>query len=205
MRAFSSWVIGFFASIGGVVVLGALDSTLFFSLPFGIDAVVIILAAQLRDDAWLVPLLATGGSLAGAWLTFWMGIQIGEQGLERHISKRRLEGIRARVRQSGALALAVLDLIPPPFPFTPFVLAAGALEVKMSTFFLTLAACRLLRFGVEAALAKKYGTQILRWLESDIVRNIVSVCIVLAIVLTIFSVARLIRATRSAKRHRAAA
>jgi membrane protein YqaA with SNARE-associated domain len=206
MRAFSSWVIGFFASIGGVVVLGALDSTLFFSLPFGIDAVVIILAAQLGEDAWLVPLLATGGSLAGAWLTFWMGIQIGEKGLDRYISKRRLEGIRGRVRRSGALALAVLDLIPPPFPFTPFVLAAGALEVRTSTFFVTLAACRLLRFGVEAAFAKKYGTQILRWLESDIVRGIVSVCMILAIALTAVSIGQLVRSTRpAAKRRRAAA
>src|SRR5580765_7533890 len=143
MRSFSAWVIGIFASIGGVVVLGALDSTLFFSLPFGIDTVVIILSARRQDAAWIVPLRATAGSLAGAWLTFWMGIKIGEKGLERHIPERRLERIRARIKRSGALALAVLDLIPPPFPFTPFVLAAGALDVPRSTFFVTLAVCRL--------------------------------------------------------------
>ena len=193
MRSFSAWVIAFFASLGGVVVLGALDSTLLFSLPFGIDAVVVILSARMKDAVWIVPLLATAGSLAGAWLTFWMGVKIGEKGLERYIPERRLESVRARVNRSGAMALAVLDLIPPPFPFTPFVLAAGALEVRTSTFFVTLAICRLLRFGLEAALARRYGTHILRWLESDLVRDVVSGCIVVAVVLTVVSIVRLIR------------
>src|SRR6185295_9753396 len=111
----------------GVVVLAALDSTLFFSLPFGIDAVVIILAARMRGTWWMVPLLATIGSVAGAALTFWMGEKIGEKGLERWIPAKRLERVRARIHTRGAIALAVVDLIPPPFPFTPFVLAAGAL------------------------------------------------------------------------------
>jgi len=204
MRSFSTWVIAFFASVPGVVVLGALDSTLFFSLPFGIDAVVIILCARMNDAAWIVPLLATAGSLAGAWLTFWMGVKIGEAGLERFIPERRLESVRARVRRSGAFTLAALDLIPPPFPFTPFVLAAGALEVKPSMFFTMLGVCRLLRFGVEALLARRYGTHILRWLESDIVRDVVSIFIVLAIALTALSLVRLVRTSspRAARRAR---
>src|ERR1700676_2638878 len=114
MRTFSHWILALFASPAGVVVLAALDSTLFFSLPFGIDAAVIILAARLRTLAWVVPLLATGGSLAGAWLTFWMGAKIGEQGLERYVGPKRLKRIRAKIHSRGAIALAVLDLIPPP-------------------------------------------------------------------------------------------
>src|SRR5258707_9339812 len=150
MRSFSTWIIAVFTSPVGIVVLSALDSTVFFSLPFGIGAAVIILAARLHELGWIVPLLATAGSTAGAALTFWMGARIGDNGLERWIASRRLKSIRRRVRESGAIALAILDLIPPPFPFTPFVLAAGALEVSAKTFFITLAACRILRFGGEA-------------------------------------------------------
>jgi membrane protein YqaA with SNARE-associated domain len=153
----------------------------------------VILSARMKNAAWIVPLLATAGSLAGAWLTFWMGVKVGEKGLERHIPQKRLERIRARIKRSGALALAVLDLIPPPFPFTPFVLAAGALDVPSSTFFITLAVCRLARFGIEAALARRYGAHILRWLESDLVREVVSACIVLAMALTAVTIVRLIR------------
>ncbi len=151
MRSFSIWLVAFFTSPAGIIVLAALDSTLFFSLPFGIDAAVIILAAQLRTFAWIVPLLATAGSVVGAWLTFWMGMKIGDKELERYVAPKRLQRIRAKIQTRGAVALAVLDLIPPPFPFTPFVLAAGALEVKTSTFFVTLTLCRLLRFGDLAA------------------------------------------------------
>src|SRR5882724_1549815 len=156
MRSFSHWILALFASPLGVFVLAALDSTLFFSLPFGIDAAVIILAARLRELWWIVPLIATAGSVAGAALTFWMGVKIGEQGLDRWVPRKRLLRIRASVREKGAVALAVLDLIPPPFPFTPFVLAAGALDVTPRTFFVTLAVCRILRFGLEAALAATY-------------------------------------------------
>ncbi len=199
MRPFTRWVLAFFASPVGVVVLAALDSTLFFNLPLGIDAVVIILAARLREQAWIVPLLAAAGSVAGAWLTFWMGGKIGEKGLDRYAPAKRLEKIRTRVRTSGAIALAVLDLIPPPFPFTLFVLAAGALEVKPRTFFVTLAACRILRFSVEAAFAVLYGPRILLWLESDLFHNIVAGFIILAIVLTLLSLVRLLRSTKPTK------
>jgi len=202
MRSFSAWIVGVCTSPAGVFVLAALDSTLFFSLPFGIDAAVIILAAQLRTFAWLVPLLATAGSVAGAWLTFWMGATIGEKGLERYVSPKRLQRIHAKIRTSGAIALAVLDLIPPPFPFTPFVLAAGALGVKPSTFFVTLTACRVVRFGFEAALAVVYGPRILSWLDADLVRAIVAGCVLLGAVLSTLSVIGIIRTSGRPKGRR---
>lgn len=200
MHGLSRWLLGTFASPLGVFVLAALDSTLFFSMPFGIDMVVVILAARMNEHAWVVPLLATAGSVAGAVLTYWMGVKIGDVGLERYVSPRRLERIRDRIRNSGALALGVLDLIPPPFPFTPFVLAAGALEVNRRTFFVTLTVCRLIRFGVEAALAAVYGRRIVRLLESDLLLNIVLGCIVLAVVLTALSIYSLVRSSRTSAR-----
>jgi membrane protein YqaA with SNARE-associated domain len=204
MRTFSRWIVGLFATPVGVVVLAALDSTVFFSLPFGIDAAVIILAARDPGLAWTVPLLATAGSVAGAALTFWMGNKIGEQGLERYVAPRRLKRIRGRARNSGAIALAVLDLIPPPFPFTVFVLAAGALEVDTATFFATLTLCRIVRFGAEAVLAVFYGPRILTWLESNTFHDIVAWCIVFALVVSVVSIVRIARASRP-KRRRAAA
>jgi membrane protein YqaA with SNARE-associated domain len=203
MRALSQWIIALCASPIGVFVLAALDSTLFFSLPFGIDAAVIILAARLDRLWWTVPLLATAGSVGGAALTFWMGGKIGDHGLERWVPARRLARIRARVREKGAVALAVLDLIPPPFPFTPFVLAAGALDVKPRIFFVTLIACRILRFGLEAALAATYGQGVLRMLDSDPFRDIVMFFIAMAIALTVLSLVQVLRATRRPANKRA--
>jgi membrane protein YqaA with SNARE-associated domain len=196
MRAIAHWIIILCASPAGVFVLAALDSTLFFSLPFGIDASVVILAARLQGLWWIVPFLATAGSVVGAALTFWMGGAIGERGLERWLPRKRLTRVRTRIHENGAVALAVLDLIPPPFPFTPFVLAAGALEVSSRTFFVTLIVCRLLRFGGEAALALVYGASIMSWLESDVFHAIVMFVASVAIALTIASLVQVIRATR---------
>ena len=196
----SGWILSVFASPLGVFVLAALDATLFFSLPFGIDAVVIIVAARMRDHSWIVPLLATAGSVAGAALTFWMGVKAGDAGLERYVDARRLDRVRDRVKNSGALAFAVLDLIPPPFPLTPFVLAAGALEVDRRLFFVTLAVTRLFRFGIEAALAARYGRTILAWMESDLFHRAVTVCIVLAVALSAWSLWKLFRSARTSGR-----
>jgi membrane protein YqaA with SNARE-associated domain len=200
MRTFSRWIIGLFASPLGVVVLAALDSTVFFSLPFGIDAVVVLMAAREGAFAWTIPLLATAGSIAGAALTFWMGAIIGERGLERFIPSRRLQRVQRRVRETGAITLAILDLIPPPFPFTPFVLAAGALDVDPRTFFVTLAVCRFARFGAEALLAVRYGRSALAWLDSDLFHDVVAVCIVLALIVSGVTIVRLIRVSRPSRR-----
>ena len=205
MRSFSHRIIALCASPAGVVVLAALDSTILLNLPLGIDAVIVILAARLQRSWWIVPLLATLGSIAGAALTFWMGVKVGEKGLDHYVPPKRLDRIRTRVRDSGAIALAVLDLIPPPFPFTAFVIAAGALEVKATTFFVTLAVCRLLRFGVEAALAATYGKHILVWLESDLFQDVATLLIVAAIILTAWSTVHLLHSRRPQKRRAAAA
>jgi membrane protein YqaA with SNARE-associated domain len=203
VRPISTWFLGLFLSPIGVVVLAALDSTLFFSLPFGIDATVVLLSARLRELAWTVPLLAAGGSLAGAWLTFWMGVKIGERGLDRFVPAKRLARIRSRIRTSGAFALAALDLIPPPFPFTAFLLAAGALDVKSSTFFCTLLACRLFRFGLEAWLGARYGTSIVGWFDTDLFHDTVLAVIAAAFALTALSIVKLVRSTRTSGRRAA--
>jgi membrane protein DedA with SNARE-associated domain len=129
-----------------------------------------------------------------------MGVKIGEQGLDRYVPPKRLKQIRGRIHKRGAIALALLDLIPPPFPFTPFVLAAGALKVTARLFFLTLAVARLFRFGLEAALALVYGRRIIAWLDSERFQDIVLVFIVVAIGLALMSTVRLARSTGPSQR-----
>src|SRR5262245_38046979 len=192
MKGVTSWLLGLFLSPLGAFAMAFLDSTTFFYFPLGIDAVVMILVARRATAPWLMPLIATAGSVAGASLTFFTGVKIGDEGLDRYVPKKRLDRIRRRIRRSGAIALAVLDLVPPPFPFTLFVLAAGALDVNTAMFFMTLVACRLLRFGVEAALAVIYGPCIVRWLESDTFRGIATAIILAAVVATAWSAFKLV-------------
>jgi membrane protein YqaA with SNARE-associated domain len=185
----------FFLTWWGAFLLGALDSSMLFFLPLGIDTVVIYLSAR-NDWFWIYPLLATAGSVAGAGITFWIGEKAGEHGLERFVSARRLERMRCRVRDSGAIAMAVPALLPPPFPLTPFILTCGALAVDRWRFFLTFAAMRLMRFSVEAALARRYGRGILRILQSESFHFVVVGFIVVALLGTVVSAVLLWRSTR---------
>jgi membrane protein YqaA with SNARE-associated domain len=200
MRSISSWILAMAASPLGVTILAFVDSTPLFALPGGIDAAVLVAAARGPGTAWVTVLLATAGSLAGAIGTFWLGAKVGEHGLERYVPARRLERVRMKVRDAGAVHLALLDLIPPPFPFTPFILAAGALEVSASTFFRTLAACRIVRFGGEALLARLYGQRIISWIDSETFRTFVVFCGLVAVLLTLFSMVQLIKSSRPPQR-----
>lgn len=205
MRSLVTWVLATFTSPAGVFILATLDSTLFFSLPFGIDGAVIIVAARSETLAWLVPLVATAGSATGGALTFWMGAKIGEKSLDRFVPSEQLDNIRKRIKASGAVALAAVDLLPPPFPFTPVVLAAGALEVNPMLFFATLVLTRLIRFGIETVLAVHFGRRlILRWLEADIFQDAVAALVGLGIGLTTVGIVKLVRSSRRQSRRAAA-
>ncbi len=85
MRALFYSLLGYFLTPFGLVLMGALDSSLVFFLPLGIDFVVIILTARHPELFWLYAILATVGSLIGAALTFWIGRKVGEHGLSRLI------------------------------------------------------------------------------------------------------------------------
>jgi membrane protein YqaA with SNARE-associated domain len=179
--------LGVFLTWWGLFVIGALDASLVFFMPFGVDALVIYLAARDEGLFWIYPILATAGSLFGAATTFWIGRKAGDVGLKRFVSQRHLERLRRRVRNKGAIALAVPAIMPPPFPLTPLVLTCGALRVDARRFFTTFAVVRLIRFGTGAVLARMYGRGILRVLESDTFQTAVIAFVVVALVGTILS------------------
>jgi hypothetical protein len=104
--------------------------------------------------------------------------------------------VRNRVSQHAGFGVAVLGLIPPPFPFTAFVLASGAFGGHASTFFTTMTAVRLVRFAAEGGLAAIYGRRILTWMKSTTFEVIVGALIVLAIAGTIVSGVAVYRSTR---------
>lgn len=187
---------GFLLSWWGAFLVAALDSSLVFVLPFGVDALIIYLAARNRDTYWIYPLVMTAGSAVGAAVTFWAGVKIGDRELPKFVSERHLDRLRQRVRNAGAGTLALSALLPPPFPLTPFVLVCGALEVNRRLFFSVFAAMRLIRFSVEAWLAHWQGVRILKVLQSDLFKTVVIGLAVVAVAGTVGSAVVLWRQTR---------
>jgi membrane protein YqaA with SNARE-associated domain len=172
VHAITSTLLHTFLSPLGIVVLGAIDSSILFAAPFALDFAVIAMTARHRDTFWLFPLLAASGSMAGATVTFWIGGRIGEEGLDRYIPRQRLERVLQRGRTTGLVALALLALVPPPFPFTAIILGAGAIKLDAARFLAAVAGVKCLRYGAEAALALLYGSHIVTWIESDVAEAI---------------------------------
>ena len=123
-----------------------------------------------------------------------------ERQVERFVPKRKFDRFRKRIEEKGAVALAVLDLLPPPFPFTACVLAAGALKVDRPLFFVTLGLTRLLRFGVEAVLAYFYGRHIVTWLKSPILEYIGIGFVIAALIGSIITTIQVVRKSRNHRR-----
>lgn len=188
-------LLAYFLTPPGVVVIAALDASIVFFLPLGIDFVVIIMAARKPALFWLYALLATFGSVLGAFGTFWIGKLAGEKGLTRLVNPRRLERVRARVDR-GAAVVAALALIPPPFPFTPVVLAGGALDMNAWVFLPVLAGMRAVRFIVEAGLAAYYGSQIIRWMRTPFFKTVIAGFIAVTAIGTVISAIALVRSSR---------
>lgn len=193
MRGFFWSFAGFFLTPAGVLALGVLDSSLVFFLPLGLDVVVILMVARNPGQAWLFPVLAMAGGLVGAAFTFWLGRKLDTHGLSRILDGERLARVQERVEHSAALGVAALSLIPPPFPFTPFILAAGAVKLAPWRFFSGLAVFKLVRYGVVTLLALRFGSGITSWMETDAFKVGVGVFIAIAVAGTIASGVKLAR------------
>ena len=200
MRGFFVTLFGSLLSWWGLWLIAAFDSSMLFFLPMAVDIAVVILASRERELCWLYPILAAAGSVCGAAVTYYVGGRIGEAGLERFVSKRRLEQVQNRIKEKGAVALALLNLIPPPFPFTACILAAGALKVNAPRFFITLSVTRLLRFGGLAVLAYFYGRRIIAWLKSDTVEYIGIGLFAVAVIGSAVTAVQLLRKARAHRR-----
>ncbi|MGH9415134.1 MAG: YqaA family protein [Terriglobales bacterium] len=205
----NGWLAGifyFFLSYGapGLFLLGVLDSS-FLMLPFANDVAVIVLASLHHDQFVLYAVAATLGSLAGCWIMFEVGHAGGEAFIRAHVSKERFERLQRAIQHKGPVLLAVPALIPPPFPFTAFVLGAGALEVPRKPFLSMLAAMRFVRFIAEAIAALYLGRGIANWLNTPQFRVFIEILMGIAILGSAYSIYRLVRTTRSHDRRPAGA
>lgn len=204
MRGVFAALFHLFLTPVGLPVMAALDSSVVFFFPFGLDLVLVLMCASTPELAWLYPLLATAGGIAGASFTFWLGRKIGEHGVERFTDARRLNQVKRRIGKKAAVSTGFLALVPPPFPFTPFILASGALDVSFRSFIVAFAFARLIRASLVSWLAVVYGKQIVGWMESDAFQVVVGSFIVMAFAGTGYSAWRVISSTRRPRRAAAA-
>lgn len=194
--SFSGWILRFFRRLGvfGLFLLSALDSS-FLVLPFGNDLLLIALVSSHRDSlVWIAYVVVSAiGSLVGVFVVDLIMRKAGEKGLERFVSQRRIEKLKSKLENKAGITVFIATLIPPPFPFTPAVMTASALQTPRGTLLSAVFFGRLLRFGIEAVLALYFGRQVIAFINSDVVTYVVYGLIGIGVVLSTLSLLKWLR------------
>jgi membrane protein YqaA with SNARE-associated domain len=146
----------------GLVLLGVADNSV-IPLTGSMDVLTVWLAARHREPWIYYALMATIGAVLGGYITYSLARKGGKHAMERRLSKRRAAKVYKRFERWGFSAIAIPALLPPPFPFVPFLLAAGAMQYSRVKFLGALVLGRGVRYSIAAYLGALYGRHVLRF------------------------------------------
>lgn len=167
MARFLDPFLDFVRAIGGpgLFLVAFLDAS-FLSLPEINDLLLIWMVSRHKSLVIYYCSMATLGSICGCLLLFSLGRRGGEALLRKRFHERHIDRALELSQRYGALAIIVPALLPPPAPFKVFVLLAGVARVRLSTFVITVAIGRGLRFFGEGLLALWYGDLAIDWINT---------------------------------------
>lgn len=175
----------------GLFLMSALDSS-FLVLPFGNDLLLIALVSSNRESLiWIAYVVISAlGSVVGVFVIDLIMRKAGEKGLERFVSEKKIERWKNKLENKLGITVFIATLLPPPFPFTPVIMTASALQCSRQKLFGAVFSGRLIRFAVEAVLALYFGRQLISYIDSDAVAYFVYALIGVAVVLSTLSLLR---------------
>jgi membrane protein DedA with SNARE-associated domain len=146
----------------GLILLGLADNTPFISAPAGsVDVFVILLSAHQYEWWAYYALMATVGEVAGGYATYRLAERGGRETLEKKVGKPRAEKLYQRFEKHGDMTVFAGSILPPPFPFTSVLMAAGVMQYPQKKFLSALTGGRALRFFSVAYLSRVYGRQMI--------------------------------------------
>jgi len=156
------------------------------------DVLTIWLAARHQEPWPYYGFMATLGAVIGGYITYALARKGGKEVMERKLSKKRAVQVSNAFTRWGFAAIAIPALLPPPFPFLPFLLAAGAMQYSRKKFLAALVLGRGIRYFIEAALGFVYGRHILRFF-TRYYKPAVAVLIGLAVIGTVVTLVQYLR------------
>ena len=147
----------------GLFLVAFLDSS-FLSLPELADLLVIWMVARHKSQLILYVAAATIGSLLGCLALYYIGRKGGEALMRKRFKGTTVDKTLARFQRHGVMAVLVPAMLPPPMPFKPFVLLAGAAGITPTQFCIAVGAGRGARYLALGLLAVAYGDQAMTYL-----------------------------------------
>jgi len=143
----------------GLILLGFADNSV-VPMPGSMDALTVILSAHQRSWWPYYALMATIGGIVGGYVTYGLGLKSGEAALEKKLPKKKADRIYKLFNRYGFWSLFVPGLLPPPVPYSPFLIVAGALKYSKRNFFIAVGLARAIRYSLVAWLGSMYSKQI---------------------------------------------
>lgn len=163
-RSFRRWIFNLGAL--GFIPLGLLDSSV-IPVPGSMDVLTIVLSAR-KEKLWpLYAVMATIGSVIGAYVTYRVARKGGQEAFKRKFPAATMEKVQRIFHRWGFGAIVTAALLPPPMPLVPFVFAAGAMQYSAKKFVVALSLGRLIRYSLLAFLAALYGRQMIRFISRN--------------------------------------
>jgi len=160
----SGKLIHFLFSFGlvGLFLVSIVDSS-FVPLPIpGVTDIMIVLLAAQHSNLFLLVGITTIGSALGGLFSHKVGQAGGMAFIEKHISPRIFHRVCGWMERHAVLSVALPAILPPPMPLSPFVLAAGALQMSRKKFMISFTISRFLRHCAAAAIGVYFGPHVLR-------------------------------------------
>lgn len=177
----------------GIFALTLFDSSLLFALPGIADLVIITFVITKASWPWaaLATLFATAGSLAGALMIYRMANKTGGGLLRRRFPAGLIARVEGWTDRLGAVPVCIAAVMPPPFPYVPFVISAGVMRVPRVRFGSSVALGRGVRYGLDSTLAMLVGHRLLQHLHSFYWSAFKIVVFSVAVVLVVWAIFRL--------------
>ena len=145
----------------GLFLLGMGDNAP-FGVPAGsVDVCIILFSAHHGWWVYYYASMATAGEVLGGYLTYRLSKKGGQETLEKKIGKPRAEKLYNHFAKHGFMTVFLGSILPPPFPFTSVLMAAGVMQYPRKKFVSALTAGRAVRFFADAFLGRIYGQKMI--------------------------------------------
>jgi membrane protein YqaA with SNARE-associated domain len=152
LQAFGWWLAGF--GLFGVFSLMLVDSL----IPLvGVPELALVTLILEKPGQWIIAaFMAALGSTTGSLIFYSLVRQAGQR-FAKSISPTRRAKIEGLIRRYDILILIGAAVMPPPFPFKPFVICAGLIDFQWWRLFTGLLVGRTVRYAILAFLTVRYG------------------------------------------------
>ena len=159
LRRFYDMTISLAAHRHAVPALGAESFAESSVFPIPPDALMIPMILARPRKAWMIALVCTLASVAGALLGYWIGAaffdSIGQWVFDLYGKAEKFETFKLTYNAWGAWAVLIAGVTP--FPFKVITIASGVTGLSLPVFIVSSLVARAARFFLVAAILRRFG------------------------------------------------